>query len=439
MWGTMRASGILILLTATLAVPLLEADERGALTLYFLQLPVGEEAYQVTTEANGSLTLRASFEYTERGSRVPLSATLRMKPDLTPLQFEAKGKSYRPFSVDAAVQVNPDGRTATVREGDKTRQATLPARFFTISGYAPFSVQMMLLRYWAGHGKPARLTQLPAEAPGTEALIEVTGQDTIDDDGKPVRLTRYSVGNVVWGNETIWLNENGQIAGGVSYAGGLPLEAIRTEYRLAFPQLIRSAVADRLKELAAAGSRIQPLVKGEFAIAGATLIDGTGATPVPDAVVVVKDGRIAAAHTVSSDRAKGNAGDRWQRRYAVARPVGDARAFRAGGVGPCLSGRRSYHSAGLRRRIRVHHLGSRSSEWCARQARYSCRPPKPIVFSPYDGTGCCRQNSRDYPAPKRKSAWQCAWERPRYGDGAWALDGEDIGESSAPRPSGLCR
>ncbi|MGA3236684.1 MAG: amidohydrolase family protein [Bryobacteraceae bacterium] len=291
----MRAYGILILLTATLAVPLLEADEHGALTLYFLQLPVGEEAYQVTTEANGALTLHASFEYTERGSRVPLSATLRMKPDLTPLQFEAKGKSYRPFSVDAAVQVNPDGRTAIVREGDKTRQAALPARFFTISGYAPFSVQMMLLRYWAGHGKPARLAQLPAEAPGTEALIEVTGQDTIDDGGKPVRLTRYSVGNVVWGNETVWLNENGEIAGGVGYAGGLPLEAIRKEYRLAFSQLIRSAVADRLKELAAAGSRIQPLVKGEFAIAGATLIDGTGATPVPDAVVVVKDGRIAAA------------------------------------------------------------------------------------------------------------------------------------------------
>jgi imidazolonepropionase-like amidohydrolase len=32
---------------------------------------------------------------------------------------------------------------------------------------------------------------------------------------------------------------------------------------------------------------------GEFAIVGAALIDGTGAAPVPDSVVVVKDGRIA--------------------------------------------------------------------------------------------------------------------------------------------------
>jgi imidazolonepropionase-like amidohydrolase len=279
-------------LTIALAGCAFAADEQGTLILHFLQLPVGEETYRLTTGADGSVTLHASFEYTERGSRVPLDSTLRMKPDFTPIEFAAKGKSYRPFSVDAAVQVNPDGRTATVREGDKTRQTSLPSRFFTIDGYAPFSVEMMLLRYWAGHGKPARLAQLPAEAAGTEAQIEVAGQETIDGG---VRLTRYSVGNVVWGRETIWLNERGEIAAGVSYAGGLPLEAVRSEYRAAFPQLIRSAVADRMKELAAENTRIKPAMKGEFAISGATLIDGTGAAPVSDAVVVVRDGKIAAA------------------------------------------------------------------------------------------------------------------------------------------------
>jgi imidazolonepropionase-like amidohydrolase len=271
------------------------AEEHGTLTLCFLQLPVGEETYQVAAGPDGLPVLHASFEYTERGSRVPLTATLSMQRDFTPLEFEAKGKSYRPFSVDAFVKVNPDGRTATVREGDRTRQAALPAQFFTLSGYAPFSVQMMLLRYWAGHGKPARLPQLPAEAPGTEALIEIAGQDTIEAGGHAVRLTRYSVGNVVWGRETIWLNEAGEISGGVSYAGGLPLEAVRTEYRAAFAQLIRSANGDRLRELAAASKSLRPAAQGDFAIAGATLIDGTGAAPVADAVVVVRQGRIAAA------------------------------------------------------------------------------------------------------------------------------------------------
>jgi hypothetical protein len=32
-----------------------------------------------------------------------------------------------------------------------------PGRFFTISGYSPLSVQMMVLRYWLTHGKPKRL------------------------------------------------------------------------------------------------------------------------------------------------------------------------------------------------------------------------------------------------------------------------------------------
>ena len=145
--------------------------ESGTLLLHFLQLPVGQETYQVTSES-GTLVLRASFEYTERGSKVPLSATLRMKPDLSPLQFDAKGKSYRPFSVDAAVQVHPDGTAATVRAGEKIGEVALPPRFFTLSGYAPLSVQMMLLRYWASHGKPKHLPQLPGETSDPEPLVQ---------------------------------------------------------------------------------------------------------------------------------------------------------------------------------------------------------------------------------------------------------------------------
>jgi imidazolonepropionase-like amidohydrolase len=288
----MKAS---ILLALALTTSAWAADESGTLVLHFLQLPVGQESYRLTNNADGSLTLRASFEYTERGSRVPLDATLQMKADLTPLEFEAKGKSYRPFSVDASVRVSPDGKSAEVREGAKSRQVALPARYFTISGYAPFSVQMMLLRYWMDHGKPDRLPQLPAADPGTEVEVKQTGEDSIDVDGKAVRLTRYSLGNIVWGRETIWLDGQGAIAGGVSYAGGLPLEAVRAEYRTAFPQLIRSAIADRLREAAALRGAIRPEMQGTFAIVNATLIDGTGAAPVRHATVVVSGEKILAA------------------------------------------------------------------------------------------------------------------------------------------------
>ena len=291
---------LLIVLIAWATSSPLSGQESGKLKLYFLQLPVGEETYTVATQADGALLLTSHFEYTERGSNVPLDATLRTKADFSPLHFAAKGKSYRPFSVDAAVDVSADGRTAQVREFDRGRQASLPSRFFTISGYAPFSVQMMMLRYWNAHGQPPLLAQLPAEKPGTEAAIEKAGQDSIEVGGRTVRLTRYSIGNIVWGRETVWLDDQQRIAAAVSYAGGLPLEAVRDDLTEAFPAFIRDAVVDRMHELAAAKERIQALAQGDFAISGATLIDGTGAEPVRDAVVIVRNGRIAAAGPRSS-------------------------------------------------------------------------------------------------------------------------------------------
>jgi imidazolonepropionase-like amidohydrolase len=244
--------------------------ERGTLIVHFLGLPVGQETYELTDNV-----LHASFEYTERGSKIALTATLRMKDDLTPEQFDAHGKSYRPFSVDASVKPGPQ-----------------PGPFFTISGYSPLSVQMMMLRYWLAHGKPRRLAQLPAGTPDADLVIEEAGRDTILDG---VRLTRYSISNVVWGRESVWLNDRGEIAAASTYAGNLPLEVVREEYRSAFAQLMKSAVEDRVKELAGLSATLRPLAKGTFAITGATLIDGNGGAPVPDAAVLVRDGRIAAA------------------------------------------------------------------------------------------------------------------------------------------------
>jgi imidazolonepropionase-like amidohydrolase len=269
----MRLVWLLVLTTCLVAR--LRAEEKGTLTLYFLQLPVGEETYELSDNV-----LRANFEYTERGSKVPLTATLHMKPDLTPLEFEAHGRNYRPFSVDASF-----------------KPTTLPPHpFFTISGYAPFSVQMMMLRYWLSHGTPRRLQQFPAATADADLMIEKTGMDDVAGS----HLVRYSIANVVWGRESVWLNSKQEIAAAVSYAGNLPIEAVRPEYRDALPRLIASAVADRMKELASIP--VQPSLTGSFAITGARLIDGTGAVPVENATVVVQDGKITAAGHVDVPR-----------------------------------------------------------------------------------------------------------------------------------------
>jgi imidazolonepropionase-like amidohydrolase len=246
--------------------------ETGKLSLYFIQLPVGQESWEFRDGV-----LKSSFEYTERSSRVPLEATLRVQKDLTPVEFEIHGKSYRPFSVNAHF----------VAAGQK-----LPERFFTVDGYAPFSVQMMMLRYWNAHGRPAKLAQFPAGAGVADVSIEIAGKDAIEVDGQKISLTRYSIRNVVWGRESVWLDSAGVIAAATTHAAHMPMEAIRPEYAAALPQLIRAGVADRMKEAARLKREVPVVASGEFAIVGAALIDGTGRPPVQDSVVVVRDGRI---------------------------------------------------------------------------------------------------------------------------------------------------
>ena len=175
----------LSILLAVAASSLL-AQEQGKLSLYFLQLPVGQETWEFQ---DGKL--HSSFEYTERNSKVPLKATLRMKPDLTPLEFDIHGKSYRPFSVDAHF----------VAEGK-----SVPERFFTVDGYAPFSVQMMMLRYWNTHGRPARLAQFPADRPMRIFRLRVPGEDTVEAGGKKIRLP--GIRSAMWfggGNRSGWM------------------------------------------------------------------------------------------------------------------------------------------------------------------------------------------------------------------------------------------
>ena len=73
------------------------------------------------------------------------------------------------------------------------------------------------------------------------------------------------------------------------------MEAVRSEYEAGLPQLFHAGVAQEMADLAAIEKQVPPERSGSFAIVGATLVDATGAAPVPDSAVVVRDGRIVAA------------------------------------------------------------------------------------------------------------------------------------------------
>ena len=58
---------------------------------------------------------------------------------------------------------------------------TLPKTFYTVDGYAPFSAQVLLLRYWQTHGKPRVLATVPALSGDqfNEVIVEARGRETI--------------------------------------------------------------------------------------------------------------------------------------------------------------------------------------------------------------------------------------------------------------------
>ncbi|MGA7235098.1 MAG: amidohydrolase, partial [Bryobacteraceae bacterium] len=258
--------------------------ETGTFTIHMILHAIGEERYEIAQDSGG-LALKTSSEYSDRGMKRTAEASMRMTSDYTPVAYESPAPA-RKVAIAA---------TATIDEAGATRTADLPARYFTVFGPSPFAIQMAMMRYWLAHGKPAQLPVLRAKTGAPAVEIALVGRDSISVDGKPVTLERYTAANLMFGREILWMNAQGQLAAAMTFAGGLPMEAVRTEYESALPQLFRSGVAQEMANLAALGRAVTPERTGSYAIAGATLIDATGRQPVADSVVIVRDGRIAAA------------------------------------------------------------------------------------------------------------------------------------------------
>jgi imidazolonepropionase-like amidohydrolase len=263
--------------------------ESGKFRLHKFEQPIGEETYEVAREGD-SLVVKSHFKFTDRGSPVPLETTLRTKQNLTPESFEIRGKTSRGSTIDTSVEI--EGDSATIREGKETRRAAVPARFFTIAGYAPAAVQMLMLRYLAANNVKGELQTLP----GGAVTVERRGADRISVGGRTVELERYSVSGLIWGRESLWLDRERNLVALVCVDAEFDhFEALREGYESALPFFVAKAADDGMAALAELSRRTSPQRKGALVITNANLIDGTGRAPVNDAVVVVEGGRITAA------------------------------------------------------------------------------------------------------------------------------------------------
>jgi imidazolonepropionase-like amidohydrolase len=275
--------------------PTSPTTEGGTFTLHLLLHPIGQESYQVTHNAeDGGLVMNTRLEYSDRGRKRTVSSVLRMNDDFSPLGLAVKSTAGNSTTED---RVEVDNGIASIHEGTAARDVKLAANFFVGFGYTPVAIQMMMVRYWTRHGEPAQMPILRANAAADAepAQIRLEGRDSITVGGRVVRLRRYTVSNIVFGREVLWFNGQQELAAAMNFAGGLPFEIVRTEYEPALLQLLHSGINQQMRDLADLERQAPPVARGSFAIAGATLVDGTGNVPVPDSIVVVRAGRIAAA------------------------------------------------------------------------------------------------------------------------------------------------
>ena len=276
--------------------------EQGTFALHKFEQPIGKETYEIRRDGE-SLEVKVDFKFTDRGSTVPLTTTFRSAQDFTPQSFEIKGRTARPISIDEAIKI--DSGKVHLRNRDKESDTDLPTGpFFTIAGYAPTTMQMLMVRYWATHGSPAQLATLPAGS----VKIEPRGQDAIQVSGKEEKLDRYTVEGLIWGRETLWFDSNRNLVAAVTTDAEFDhFEAIREGYESALGDFVSKAGADNMSALADISKSMPGSHAKTLAIVGATLIDGTGAAPITDSAVVITDGRIVAVGPRASVKIPRNA------------------------------------------------------------------------------------------------------------------------------------
>jgi imidazolonepropionase-like amidohydrolase len=265
------------------------AVEQGKFILHKFEQPIGEETYRINRDGD-ALSAKIDFKFTDRSSPVPLTAAFSSANDLTPRTFEIKGKNSRETDIDEAVEVQSE--KIRLRDRDEWTETARPQQFFTIAGYAPTTMQMLLVRYWATHGSPTQLVTLPRG----RVKVEPRGSDTVNIDAKPQKFDRFTIEGLIWGRETLWFDANRNLVAAVTTDAEFDhFEAIREGYESGLGTFVGLAGSDGMAALAEISKGISGSRAEKIALVGGTLIDGTGRDPIPDSVVVIEKGRIVDA------------------------------------------------------------------------------------------------------------------------------------------------
>jgi imidazolonepropionase-like amidohydrolase len=247
---------------------------------------IGKETYSIVQ--NGvTYTLKSQFEFTDRGTKVPLETTFVARvSDMTPVSYVAKGKSARGSRMDDALAL--DGQRLSISRSGKTEAVTVDSNWFITDGYSPVSMQEQMMRWWIAHGRPARFIVYPA---GTEVRIAPAGTLHVGGDA----MQGYTVAGLIWGQEALWMDDAQNLTALVSTDAEFDhFEAVREPYQSSLGAFISAALQIELTALAGLTANAKAERTPVLAIMGATLEDSTGAPAVENSVILIKHGVIAA-------------------------------------------------------------------------------------------------------------------------------------------------
>lgn len=280
---------ILLLLCLPLMITAAKAQDMpadtGTFLLHKFEQHIGKETYKVTNNRD-SKKYTIDFRFVDRGSPVPLKATLTVNPVAEPIELIVKGSTSRFSSVDDAINIKGD--IATIRVNDSTYKQKLLPFTFPVTGYSPATVQMLLLKYWNNKKQPASINTLPFGA----LQIKKTGTDELIFNGKPLSLIRYTISGLIWGDELLWTDANGKLICILTIdAEGDKTEMMSEPYEALLPELIKRAASYGMAAFAKA-TAVPASANKIVAIKGGTIINVADGSTTPNGVMLLQNGII---------------------------------------------------------------------------------------------------------------------------------------------------
>lgn len=255
--------------------------------LHKFEQHIGKETYYIHKHKD-AISYTVDFKFVDRGSPVPLKAEMKVNPVGDPLELTIKGNTSRFSTIDDKVTIR--GSQASIKVNDSSYTQKVLALSFPIGGYSPATVQQLLIQYWNRHKRPANITTLPFGS----VQIKAVGTDQLTFHGKPLLLDRIVIGGLVWGNEILWTDKQGNlIALMTNDAEGDKTEMMRAEYEALLPELIGKA-AKLGMELFAKAAAPTGKVDKIIAITDGNVIDVNTGAVIQGGVVLIENGIIKA-------------------------------------------------------------------------------------------------------------------------------------------------